>query len=108
MATTERGVRRGLEQTQLPYLQFVGEETLTGLQGSTALTIPLDASCVEISAESGAVYWTFSAIASATSGGYIPEDGARWIGPMCRADLQTRGIRVFSSGTVHVMYFMEN
>ena len=107
MAGDERGVRRGLEQSQLPYLEHVGGESLSA-PDSGALTIPREASCVEIAAEDGAVYWDFGNPAIVGSGGYIPEDGREWIGPMVRSDLQTKGINVLSSGTVHVMYYREN
>ena len=103
----ERGVRNRLQQVQLPYLEYLNGQTLSA-PDNTALTIPYTASCVEIAAEGGAVYWNIGGVATANAPGYIPEDGREWIGPCCRDTLQAQGIRVLSSGTVHVMYFREN
>lgn len=104
----ERGVRNRLEQTQLPYLQFLGGETLTE-PDNVALTVPVTASCIEIDAESGPCYWNIGGVATVNAPGYIPTDGSRWLGPMVRDDLQVSRVRVFApAGIVHVTYWREN
>ena len=107
MGDGERGVRNHLQQTPLPYLEYLTGQTLSA-PDNTALTIPRTASCVEIAAEDGAVYWNIGGVATVNAPGYIPEDGREWLGPLCRATLQTQGINVYSSGTVHVTYWREN
>ena len=108
MSDGQRGVRRGLEQTQLPYLEFLGGETLSA-PDNTALTIPRTTSCIEIDAEDGPCYWNIGGVATVNAPGYIPTDGSRWLGPLVYANLQTQGVRVYApAGIVHVTYWREN
>ena len=105
----ERGVRKHLDQVQLPYWEYLGGEYLLA-PSDTALTIPSEASIIEIGTEGGVCYWDIGAVvANATSPGFIPSDGREIIGPLCRHNLDS-GIRIHApdATAVHVMFYREN
>lgn len=98
---------RAHDPVYLPRLLYVGGETITIEGQSTGdLTIPARANIVEIDAEGGEIYYQINGTpASPASYGYIPEDGARWIGPV--QNLTGIGLYSTSGATAHVMYWRE-
>jgi len=93
---------------QLPPWRYLGSEGLT-LDGVNTqnLTIPDAASIVEIRAEGGEIYFQIDGIATALSGGYIPEDQAETIGPLS-TDWTSLAIYSTTASTVaHIMYWVE-
>jgi hypothetical protein len=63
--------------------EHLGGETLTMDGTSQALTIPSNASMVQIDAETAPIYYTVNGpIADAGAHGFIPTSGGRTIGPL--------------------------
>ena len=90
-------------RVQQPSWYYLGGQTLTTPDDET-LALPDDACSVVISMETGAGYYAINGAASASSPGYIPQDGVQSIGPV--ANLTS--IHVHSpTGTAHVMYWRE-
>lgn len=86
-------------------LTYLGQQAITMNSASQALTLPTGANFVEISAESGAVYYTINATASANSGGYVPEDQVRYLPKVENlTSLQVYGV---SPAIAHVNYYQE-
>jgi len=93
-------------EVTLPTWTYEGDESLVN-PNNQALTIPANATIVEIGAEDGVCYFAFGGAASAASGGYMPDGGRELLGPLTAATL-TGGIRVHApAATVHVLYFSE-
>ena len=93
-------------RVQLPHWQFLGDEAPTLVADTrAALTLPSLCTIVEIRPEGAEVYFSINGLATTTSGGYIPEDGAEIIGPLSNLNTLT----MISTGTpvVHVLYFRE-
>ena len=94
-------------RSQLPPWKFLSGDCieLDGIN-TAAATIPTEASIVEIRAEAGEVYFNINGLASATTGGYIPEDQAEIIGPL--ANLNSLDFYSTTASTmVHLFYFVE-
>jgi hypothetical protein len=96
-------VRPGANRADIGAYVHISGETITLTGTSVVLTIPSDASVVFIVAENGAVYYaTNGAIASAISGGYIPEDTGQIIGPL--ANLQRMAVFGAADVKAHIQY----
>lgn len=61
-----------------PVLQL-GEQRITLNAAPQMITIPAGTKYVRIAAEGGAVRWNSMGWASATSGGYVPQNTFEWI-----------------------------
>lgn len=96
----------GYEPVYLPLWEYLSQESVDGNDASQNLNIPASAQIVEIRAESGAVYFSINSFAQASSGGYIPQDGAEIIGPL--TNLNSIGVWAATGTVVHVLYFKEN
>jgi len=95
------------QPTYLPHWYYLGEERITCDGSSQALTIPNGAQVVEIDAEGGDLYFSLNGNpAQASSGGYVPEDSARIVGPL--ANLNTINVQGAGGTFAHVLYFREN
>lgn len=84
----------------------LGGETLTMDGTPQTLTIPSDASIVQIEVETAVLYYdVLSALASVNSHGFIPANGARVIGPLSRFGPMS----IFGVGgggaIAHIQYF---
>lgn len=91
----------------LPHWYYLGEERITCDGTSQALTLPVGTQIVEIEAEGGLLYWSLNGNpAQASSGGYIPEDQGRIVGPL--ANLNSVNVQGAVGAYAHVMYFREN
>lgn len=93
-------------RVQLPYWEYLGGEAPTLVANTrTTLTLPSEATIVEIRPEDAEVYFKINGLATTGSDGYIPQDGAEIIGPLSNLTSLT----VISSGAaiVHTMYFRE-
>lgn len=96
------------QRSQLPHWITVGiGQTFTNPEGQ-ALTVPSEATIIEIASEDDKCYWCFGpGPASALSPGYIPSDGVEIIGP-CPAQFLQQGLSVHGpSSVVHCYYFKE-
>lgn len=84
-----------------------GAFTLDGANSFQLNPHPEDATCVQLRARAGEVYFQINSdTASAGSPGYIPQDSAEFIGPLYNLDTLT----VFSataSAVCHWMWFKE-
>lgn len=93
-------------KADLGALQYLGGQTLT-MDGTTqTLALPRDCSIVQIEAETAAIYYEINDnAAAATAHGYIPTDGARFIGPLAgRFTMSVWGVAA-DAGVAHVQYF---
>ena len=93
-------------RTQLPYWQYLsGDAHVLVAATRRTITLPGDATIVEMRPRNAAVFFAINGLATTGSGGYIPQDGAEIIGPLSNLNSLT----VISTGapTVHVMFFKE-
>lgn len=91
-------------RTWLRRLEFLGGQVLTE-PDNQALTLPAGTTAVELDMEGAEGYYAINQTgASAGSHGYVPAEGARFIGPLTNL----RTVHVHATGaTVHVLYFRE-
>jgi hypothetical protein len=84
----------------------LGGQTLT-MDGSTqTLTLPSTCSIVEIDAETAAVYYQINGLAvDALAHGYVPRDGARFIGPLADEFTMTIWGTAAGAAVAHIQYF---
>ena len=89
----------------LPWYYIGGQ--MIGANGEKQATLPPDVTIVEIRARGGAVNFAINGVnCSATSPGYIPEDGAEIIGPLY--NLERLWVYGADATTyAHIMYFRE-
>lgn len=99
---------KAYEKVCLPRLWEQGGVTLT-MDGTTQwLVLPSDCEYVQIEVETASVYYEINDNANtAAAHGYIPADGARFIGPMANmASFSVWGTAA-DAGVAHIMFFRE-
>ena len=84
---------------------YLGEESLDMDSNSQDVTLPDGTNVVEISAEGGAVFYTLNDDASADSGGYVPEDQARYVFKV--ENLTSLAVYGESPAVAHLNYYLE-
>lgn len=103
-----RNYLKKYEAVHLPRLWEQGGQTLT-MDGTTQwLTLPSDCEYIQIEVETASVYYAINNnAASAAAHGYIPADGARFIGPMANMSSFSVWGTAADTGVAHIMYFRE-
>jgi len=86
-------------------LTYKGEQSITMNGASQAATLPSGTNFVMIAAEGGDVRFTINAAASATSGGYVPENLHNFIIKL--ANLASLAVFGESPAVAHLIYFQE-
>jgi hypothetical protein len=95
------------ESVSTPAIQYLGGETLTPNNASTACTIPTGTNLFAMAAEGGAIYYVINpgaAAASAASPGFVPAENRAGEGPL---DSLT-SLKVFApagSAKAHISYY---
>lgn len=91
----------------LPHWYYLAETTIDGNDASQAVNLPNGTQIVEMRPEGGLMYFSINGNpAMASSGGYIPEDGAEIVGPL--ANLNSLNVWAATNTTVHILFFREN
>jgi hypothetical protein len=82
---------------------YLGEQTITGNGASQAAVLPAGTNTIWIFAEGGAAYYCINGVASANSGGYVPQDGIRVISEI--KNLTSLEIFAAALAKVHLQFF---
>jgi hypothetical protein len=84
---------------------YLGQQVISGNDGSQNATIPAGTTTIWISARGGPVYASVNAAgAAASSGFYIPEDMVRIVGPFTAASITSLGVWAATGDLAHLVY----
>ena len=97
---------RTTKGTALPTWHLLGEEAIVPNGETADATIPHATEIYHIVAEGGNIYYQHGGIASALSGGFVPENGRVIEGPL--RDFTELAVYAAASVTVHIRYYQEN
>jgi len=88
---------------QINFGPYLGEQVISGNDGSQAATLPAGTRGVWLGAEVGLAYYTINgaAAAQASSGGYVPEDSERYV---ANDNLSTLHVWAATGTKVHLRY----
>jgi len=93
-------------RVNLPEWIYLAGEVLTPNAVSALVTIPSEATIIEMRPEGGAMYFAINnAFALTTSPGYIADGGGEILGPL--GNLNQLAVYAAAGVTVHIMYFRE-
>lgn len=98
---------QGSIQRVTALVRYLGGQMITLNGANVAATIPSDTKIVIVRARGGAVYYSLSPIATASSPGYIPSDGIEMIGLGAIANLTNLAFYGAAGAYAHVQYFDE-
>lgn len=83
-------------------LQYLGEDVIVGNGAAQIVTIPDGTKLIKIESEGGVAYYAINGTASSGSGGYIPQDQTRWVGPY--SNLESLSIFAEVGVSVHLIF----
>ena len=86
-------------------LTYKGEESITMNGAAQTATLPVGTNFVQIAAESGDVRYTINAAATATSGGFVPQNQHVYIVKL--ENLTSLSVYGASPAVAHLLYYQE-